>query len=76
MEARSANQLPPFSSAKWAVQAADSSLCGNALRRAHNKSFKPLASLTRTPSTPHLIARGFAMFAQTVLRAGRRLTGR
>ena len=42
----------------------------------HNKSFKPLAKLARTPSTPHLIALGFAMFAQTALHAGRRLTGR
>jgi hypothetical protein len=41
-----------------------------------NKVFKPLAKLDRTLSTPHLIARGFAMFAQTVLHAERRLTGR
>ena len=41
-----------------------------------NKSFKPLAMLARTPSTPRLIALGFAMFAQTVLHAERRLTGR
>ncbi len=41
-----------------------------------NKAFKPLAKLARTPSTPHRVAGGFAMFAQTVLRTGRRLTGR
>lgn len=41
-----------------------------------NNAFKPFATLTRTPSTPHLIARGFAMFAQTALRAGNRLTWR
>ncbi len=32
--------------------------------------------LARTPSTPHRSACGFAMFTQTALRAGRRLTGR
>ncbi len=52
------------------------SLSSSILCRAHNKSFKPLASLTRTPSTPHLVAHGFAIVAQTVLRTGRRLTGR
>ncbi len=41
-----------------------------------NKAFKPLAKLARTPSTPHRVAHGFAIVAQTVLRAGRRLTGR
>ncbi|WP_078118524.1 hypothetical protein [Thiosocius teredinicola] len=41
-----------------------------------NKSFKPLAMLARTPSTPHRCACGFAIFTQTVLRTGRRLTGR
>ena len=41
-----------------------------------NKSFKPFAALTRTPSTPRLIACGFAVVTQTALRAGRRLTGR
>ena len=43
---------------------------------APNKAFKPLAKLARTPSTPHLVAHGFAIVAQTVLRTGRRLTGR
>ncbi len=41
-----------------------------------NKSFKPLAKLARTSSTPHRIACGFAIFTQTALRTGRRLTGR
>ncbi|WP_227816877.1 hypothetical protein [Nitrogeniibacter aestuarii] len=40
-----------------------------------NKSFKPLAVLARTLGTPHLIAHGFAIVAQTVLRTERRLTG-
>lgn len=34
-------------------------------------SIKPFASLTRTPSTPRPFAHGFAMTAQTALRAGR-----
>ncbi len=42
----------------------------------HNKSFKPLAMLARTLGTPHLIAHGFAIVAQKVLRTDRRLTGR
>ncbi len=33
-------------------------------------------ALARTPSTPHRVACGFAIFTQTALRAGRRLTGR
>ncbi len=35
-----------------------------------------LAMLARTLSTPHRVARGFAIFAQTVLHAERRLTER
>ncbi len=46
------------------------------MRRISNKSFKPLAKLARTPSTPHRVAHGFAIVAQTALRTGRRLTGR
>ena len=76
METHSPNHVPTFSGANWVVLAADSSPCGNALRCAHNKSFKPLAKLARTPSTPHLIAHGFAIIAQTALRTGRRLTWR
>ncbi len=49
---------------------------GNVRRSAPNKSFKPLAKLARTPSTPRLFAHGFAIVAQTALRTGRRLTGR
>lgn len=43
---------------------------------APNKAFKPLAMLARTSSTLRLFAHGFAIVAQTVLRTGRRLTGR
>ncbi len=49
---------------------------GNVLRCAPNKSFKPFAALTRTPSTLRRVALGFAIIAQTALRTGRRLTGR
>ncbi len=45
-------------------------------RERANKSFKPFATLTRTPSTPRRVAHGFAIIAQTALRTGRRLTGR
>ena len=43
-----------------------------------SKSVKPFVALllTRTPSTPRLFAHGFAMFTQTALHTGRRLTGR
>ncbi len=41
-----------------------------------DKAFKPLAMLARTLGTPHLIAHGSAIVAQTVLRTERRLTGR
>ncbi len=46
------------------------------LRICANKAFKPLAILARTPSTPRRVACGFAIFTQTALHAGRRLTGR
>ncbi len=42
----------------------------------HNKAFKALAMLAGTSSTPHLIAHGFAIVAQTALRTGRPLTRR
>jgi len=41
-----------------------------------NNAFKPLAMLARTPSTPRLIAHGFAIVAQMAIHADRRLTWR
>lgn len=43
-----------------------------------NKSVKPFAALllTQMPSTPRLIAHGFAIVAQKALHAGRRLPRR
>lgn len=43
---------------------------------AANNKFKPFASLTRTPSTPHLFAYAFGIFTQTALHTSRLLTKR
>lgn len=44
--------------------------------KAYNNSFKPFATLTRTPCTPHLLRMPCGMIAQQVLRARRHLTRR
>ncbi len=41
-----------------------------------NKAVKPFAMLTRTFGTPHRVAHGYAIVAQTALRTKRRLPGR